>query len=90
MELYDLGLSANYDRVLQLKNQLATAVCQDIEKKGVVCPSQLHKGLFTVGAIDNLDHNPSSTTAKGSVHDTGISLFQSPTRLNRYGTPRVE
>ena len=41
MELHALGLSISYDRILQLENQLATAVCQDIEKKGVVCPAQL-------------------------------------------------
>ena len=42
-------------------------------------PTQLRRGLFTAGALDNLDHNPSSTTAKDSFHGTGISLFQFPT-----------
>ena len=82
-QLYELGLSISYDRVLQLENQLATAVCQDMDNKGVVCPAQLHKGLFTSGALDNLDHNLSSTTAKGAYHGTGMSLFQSPTRSNQ-------
>ena len=53
-----------------------------MEKKGVVCPAQLCKGLFTLGALDNLDHNPSSNTAKGPHHRTGMSLFQSPTSSN--------
>ena len=75
-QLYDLSLSVSYDRVLQLESQLATAVCEDFQKKGVVVPAQLRHGLFTIGALDNLDHNPSSTTAKGSFHGTGISLFQ--------------
>ncbi len=79
-QLYELGVSISYDRILQLENQLATAVCQDMEKKGVVCPAQLRKGLFTLGALDNLDHNLSSTTAKSAYHGTGMSLFQSPTR----------
>ena len=26
--------------------------------------------------MDNIDHNPSSTTARDSFHGTGISLFQ--------------
>ena len=34
--------------------------------------------FFTVGALDNIDYNPSSTTAQGSFHGTGISLFQFP------------
>ena len=29
------------------------------------------KGLFTVGALDNLDHNPSATTSQSSFHGTG-------------------
>ena len=72
MELHHLGLSVSYNRVLQVENELANSVCQDFKKKGVVCPSQLRKGLFTVAAIDNIDHNPSSNTAKFSFHGTGM------------------
>ena len=86
-EMNNLGFSISYDRVIQLENQLAFAVCLDVAIKDVVCPSQLCKGLFTVGTLDNLDHNPSSTTAKGSFHGTGISLFQCPTSL-KMGTPQ--
>ena len=86
-ELHELGLSVSYDRVLQLENQLATAVSLHTQKENVVCPPQLRLGLFTVGAVDNLDHNPSSTTVTGSFHGTGISLFQSPTKTNM-GQPR--
>ena len=39
-------------------------------------PFQFTKG--TLHHIDNIDHNPSSTTAKDSFHGTGISLFQHP------------
>lgn len=81
--LHALGLSVSYSRILQLENQLASAVCQKAQREGVVCPSQLRIGLFTAGAMDNLDHNPSSTTAKGSFHGTGISLFQSTTSFNK-------
>ena len=35
-QLFELGLSISYDRVLQLENQLATAVCQNMEKR-VLC-----------------------------------------------------
>jgi len=66
----------SYDRILQLESQLATAICENFQEKSVVVPANLQRGLFTVGALDNLDHNPSSTTAKGSFHGTGISLFQ--------------
>ncbi len=81
-ELHDMGLSVSYDRILQLEDKLATAVCEDFRDKGVVVPAQLRCGVFTAGALDNLDHNPSSTTAKDSFHGTGISLFQFPTSSN--------
>lgn len=45
---------------------------------GVVCPAVLQKGLFTTSAVDNIDHNPSATTATSSFHGTGISIFQHP------------
>ena len=41
-------------------------------------PYQSKKGLFTTSAVDNIDHNPSSTTSKSSFPGTGISLFQHP------------
>ena len=80
--LHNLGLSASYNRIVQIESQLASAVCQRSIVEGVVCPSQMRRGLFTVGALDNIDHNPSSTTAQGSFHGTGISLFQSPSSSN--------
>lgn len=36
--------------------------------------------MFTTAACDNIDHNPSSVTAKDSFHGTGISLIQHPTK----------
>ena len=77
--LNNLGLSISYNRDLELENMLATAVCKQFEDEGVVCPAKLQKGLFVVGALDNLDYNPSSTTAQDSFHGTGISVFQIPT-----------
>lgn len=75
-QLYRLGLSVSYDRIMQVNDQVAKSLCERFDADGVVAPSQLQKGLFTVGAMDNIDHNPSSNTATGSFHGTGISLFQ--------------
>ena len=41
-----------------------------------------------LGALDNFDHNPSSTTAKDSFRGTGISLFQFLSEVNK-GTPQA-
>lgn len=78
--LHQMGVSVSYQRVKRIEEWLSTAVSERFNEDDIVCPSNLHKGIFTVGALDNLDHNPSSTTAKSSFHGTGISLFQFPTR----------
>ena len=65
---------------MELEDLITTSVCERFEGDGVVSPACLRKGLLTDGALDNLDHNPSSTTAVTSFHGTGISLFQSPTK----------
>ena len=66
----------SYKRVIEVENSLASALCTRFEDDDVVCPSQLRKNLFTVGTLDNIDHNLTSTTAQGSFHGTGISVFQ--------------
>ena len=71
-----MGLSISYDRAIQLEDQLAVSACERFKDDDVVIPACLRKGLFTVGALDNLDHNPTSTTSSDSFHGTGISLFQ--------------
>ena len=77
-----MGLCISYDRVMEIEDWIATSTCERFEEDGVVSPACLRKGLFTAGALDNLDHDPSSTTSLSSFHGTGISLFQFPTRAN--------
>ena len=77
-----LGLNISYFHVLQIKKQLGIAISKRFMQEGLVCPAILRKGLYTVGVLDNIDHNPSSMTAQGSFHGTGISIFQFPTLSN--------
>ena len=44
----------------------------------MVCPPPKDAQQCLHNAIDNIDYNPSSTTAKGSSHGTAISLLQHP------------
>ena len=74
--LYDLGLSISYDRVMNISTNLGNKLCDYYQSVNVVCPPYLQKEVFTVSAVDNIDHNPSSTTAQSSFHGTGISMFQ--------------
>lgn len=74
--LKTIGIRVSYTCVTQVENSIALYMCKQFETDGVVCPSN---GLFTAGAMDNLDHNSSSTTAESSFHGTGISIIQFPT-----------
>ena len=80
--MFDLGLSVSYDRVLEISTAMGNRVCEQYHRDAVVCPPNLLQGLFTTAAVDNIDHNTSSTTATGSFHGTGISLFQHPKEHN--------
>ena len=39
---------------------------------GVVCPSILRNTLFTTTAMDNIDRNPTTTSATTTFHGTSI------------------
>ena len=74
--LFERGLSVSYDRILQLSMDIANAVIDQYEDDGVVCPTVLREGLFTTGNLDNLDHNPTSTSAQTAFNGTALSLTQ--------------
>ena len=74
--LFHLGLCISHDRVLQIQLDIVNGVCQRYEMENVVCPPRMRPSLFTIAAVDNIDHNSSYTTAKDSFHKTGISLMQ--------------
>ena len=53
--------------------------CSDIFLKSTVKRATKKCNLFRkIVALDNLDHNPSSTTSQSSFHGTFISIFQFP------------
>ena len=61
--------------IIELENMLADAVSTHFEPN-------LLKEFFTVGAFNNIYHNPSSISAQVSFHRTGMSVFQFPTASN--------
>ena len=77
--LFNLGLCVSYNRLMDISTNLSNTVCSQYHANQVVCPPQLSKKVFTCGAVDNIDHNPSSTTAHDSFHGTAITLTQFPT-----------
>ena len=75
-QLRQLRICISNERVLQLEDWIAKVLCIRFHEYGAVSPVFLHRGVFTFGALDNLDHNPSSTTSQSSLHGAGISMFQ--------------
>ena len=73
------GLSINYQRVREILEGITQYLCTKYNREALVCPPQLKSGLFTITAMDNIDHIPSSTTASSSFHGTTISIFQKAT-----------
>lgn len=70
----------SYTRLLEITNEIGTAVCSRFAEEQVVCPPKLRTGIFTTAAADNIDHNPGSVTAADSFHGTAVSLMQHVTK----------
>lgn len=77
--LNSLGLCPSYDRLQDIITGMGNRVADHYNDINVVSPPQLHPDTFTIGAIDNADHNPSSNTSVESFHGTSLSLFQNIT-----------
>ncbi len=75
-EMHKFGVSVSPDRIMEVTADLCHLVASRADEEGILCPNILQEGRFTVGAYDNIDHNPTSRTAKDSFHGTSISIFQ--------------
>ena len=81
------GLCIGYKCLLTKTTELANRVCNFYHDNQTVCPPQLKLGVFTTGAMDNVDNNTSAISSKESFHGTAISLTQHPT-INNPGSHR--
>ena len=60
---FSMGMCLSYGRVLEITQELSNSLINQYNIHGVFAPSVLRKGIFTVIAKDNIDHNATSTTA---------------------------
>ena len=77
-DLSKLGVCIGYHRVLTISAALGNAGIEKFNKCNIVYPLNMSHGHFTTSQLDNIDHDPSSTSAVSSFHGTGISLLQHP------------
>ena len=85
---YKLGMCISYDRLLSISTDITNSVIDRYDRDGIVWPSKLRDGIFTTEAIDNIDHNPTSTCSHDSFHGTAVSLVQRTT-TKKPGTDRA-
>ena len=77
-DLSKLGVCIGYHRVQTISAALGNAGIEEFMRCNVVFPLNMSPGIFTTSQLDNIDHDPSSTSALSSFHGTGISLLQHP------------
>ena len=77
-DLSKLGVCIGYHRVLTISAALGNAGIEEFMRCNVVFPLNISPGIFTTSQLDNIDQDPSSTSAVSSFHGTGISLLQHP------------
>ena len=58
-----LGITISPDRLLYISTSMGNAAIDVYESEGVICPLNLRYDPFTTAAVDNIDVNPSSSTA---------------------------
>ena len=59
---------------MEIQEDITHYLCTKYNREALVCPPQLKQGLFTITAIDYVDHIPSSATASSSFHGFTISV----------------
>ena len=75
-KLHNHGLCRSCHGMLTLSTSIGNTICSQFERDNVVSPSILRLHLFTTHAGDNVDHNPSSRSAKDLIHGTAITTAQ--------------
>ena len=70
----NLHLCPSYQHIKALSNQLGNVVIEAFETHQAPVGSKSSLGKFTTCAFDNIDHNPSSSTAYGSFHGSALSI----------------
>ena len=75
--LSDLNLSVNYDKVCNIKSNLAKSVIKRTkENGGIYKPSSILEGNPVFLAIDNSDLQVDTPDGKGQLHATATAIYQ--------------
>ena len=70
-------MSVSYERVMDVRRGLACAMSRQFAVDGVIVPSNMKRGVFTTGGVDNIDES-----GRFELHGTAISLTNHLTHDN--------
>ena len=75
-KLHEHGLCISYYRMFSLSTSIGNSICAQLKKDGIVSPNFMCQGVVTTHAVDNIDHDSSSRSARYSFHGTATSSTQ--------------
>ena len=83
--LSDLNISTDYDKLLNIKSQLADTVLTEINNNdGVFIPRSISKDLPNYFAIDNTDLKIDTLDGRNQLHGTAIAVYQKKKKLQKF------
>lgn len=68
------GISVSYNRVMEVKRSIAQAVVKQCVQDGVVLPTNMRSGVFTIFDVDNLDSHSQGNFSQNKFHGTALSV----------------
>ena len=72
-----LGHTVSYSDITRIETSAARTVLNLTRELGVFLPPGLQKGVFVVGAFDNIDFEEHTPDGKRTTHATNLILYQS-------------
>ena len=78
-KLATLGLSITYNHVNEIQEQVMKQELKRFDEMVLVFPENFEPNIFTTPAIDDIDHNFTSSNAQNHFHGPSISVFQHST-----------
>jgi len=77
-KLNNLGLCVSYDRVQEIEATVTNWKCNIYNSLGHVVQIVCLKAFSQTTPINNIDHNPSSSTANEAFHGSSVTVIQHP------------
>ena len=82
------GLSISYDELLRYHSDMASFVVE-ASRNQIPLPSHFQPCKFTIGALDNFDHEEATLSGIGVSHDTVMILMQDKSTETSNSKPNI-